>query len=101
MRKINFRNIALVIGVSVFDIALGAYDRIVNNTGFLKGASDWYGGLTSQAVALPASTVWNTSTVSLATTTQSAYSLGAIVMIVMAATAVLGVLFMMVGSRAA
>jgi hypothetical protein len=101
MRKINFKNIALVIGVSVFDIALGAYDRIVNNTGFLKGASDWYASVTSQAVALPASTVWNTSTVSLATTTQSSFALGSIVAIVMVAVAVLGVLFMMVGSRAA
>jgi hypothetical protein len=99
MRKINFKNIALVIGVSIFDIAIGAYDRIVNNTGFLKGLSDWYSGLILSPVAT--STQWNTSTVSLATSTQSAYSLGAIVMIVMAATAVLGVLFMMVGSRAA
>ena len=101
MRKINFKNIALVIGVSIFDIAIGAYDRIVNNTGFLKGTSDWYASVTSQAVALPASTVWNTSTVSLATSTQSSFGLLSMVLIVMVAVGVMGVLFLMVGSHAA
>jgi|WetSurMetagenome_2_1015567.scaffolds.fasta_scaffold1800048_1 hypothetical protein len=99
MRKINFKNIALVIGVSIFDIAIGIYDRIVNNTGFLKGLSDWYSGLILSPVAT--STQWNTSTVSLATSTQSSFSLLSVVLIVMAAVGVMGFLFVMAGSRAA
>ena len=99
MRKINFKNIALVIGVSVFDIAIGAYDRIVNNTGFVKGVSDWYASMST--ATLPTATVWHTNQISLATTTQSGYSLMGIVLLVMFAVGVMGVLFMFTGARSA
>jgi hypothetical protein len=98
MRKINFKNIALVIGVSIFDVAVGAYDRIVNNTGFVKGVSDWYASMST--ATLPTQSAWNTNTVSL-TTTMSGYSLFSVVLIVMLAVGVMGFLFMFVGARSA
>jgi hypothetical protein len=99
MRKINFKNIALVIGVSIFDIAIGAYDRIVNNTGFVKGVSDWYSGMTAHTVTN--SPIWNQTQLSLATTTQSGYSLSAVVVLVVVSVAILGVMFTLVGARSA
>lgn len=99
MRKINFRNIALVIGVSIFDVAVGAYDRIVNNTGFVKGVSDWYSGMIT--ATLPTSTVWNASYSTQLTTSVSGFGLLSMVLIVMLAVGVMGFLFMSFGARSA
>jgi hypothetical protein len=37
MRKINVKNIALIVGVTAFDLCVGFYDRFVNSTGIIKG----------------------------------------------------------------
>jgi hypothetical protein len=37
MRKINVKNIALIIGITAFDLGVGFYDRFVNSTGIIKG----------------------------------------------------------------
>lgn len=97
-RKINWNNIALIFGVSLFDIAAGAYDRIVNNSGMLKDVSNWYAGLVSQPVAT--AQTWNATHVQLATT-MSGFGLLSVVLIVIAAVGVLGVMFSLVGCRAA
>jgi hypothetical protein len=43
MSKINVRNVVLVIGVSIFDILAGFYDRFVNGIGIIR----WVGGQVS------------------------------------------------------
>jgi hypothetical protein len=93
MRKINFKNIALVIGVSIFDIAIGAYDRIVNNTGFVKGVSDWYASMST--ATLPTATVWNASYSTQLTTSASGFGLLGVVLLVIIAV---GILSLLVGS---
>lgn len=71
--KINFKNIALILGVSVLDIGCGVYDRIVNNTGVIKSIEE-FAATTSAHMANPAvAATWNQSNVNLVT--QSSFSL--------------------------
>jgi len=37
MRKINIKNIILIVGITAFDLGAGFYDRFVNSTGIIKG----------------------------------------------------------------
>lgn len=100
-RKIRWNNLALVVGISVFDIACGMYNRIVNDSGMIKSISEWYPAIAHQAATMPMSHTWNSTQVSLATTSQSGYGLMSVVLIVLAAIAIMGVLFTLVGARAA
>jgi len=100
-RKIRWNNLALVAGVSIFDIACGMYNRIVNNSGMVKSVSDWYVVFTNTLSHPITSGVWKTTQVSLATTTESGYTLTSVVLIVITAVLIMGVLFTLVGSRAA
>ena len=36
MAKINVRNIALILGVTIFNISAGFYDRFINGAGIIK-----------------------------------------------------------------
>jgi hypothetical protein len=40
MARINIKNIALVLGVTVFNMGVGLYDRIINSVGILKWIGD-------------------------------------------------------------
>ena len=100
-RKINWNNIALIIGVSLFDIAAGAYDRIVNNSGMLKSVSDWYVSISSQTPVVPAvSSAWNSTTITLQSSV-GGYSLLIMGIIVVFTIGLMGVLFSTMGFRAA
>lgn len=89
-RKINLKNIALILGVSVIDIGCGMYDRIFNNNGVIKFVSDAiYSNITNAVIT---STPWNSSTVNLATSTVSGFNLYGLLIIVIAGVGIMAIL---------
>jgi len=88
-RKINIKNISLILGVSVIDIGCGMYDRIFNNSGVIKLISDAIYSNINNAVIT--STQWNSTNVNLATTV-SGFNLYGLLIIVIVATGIMAIL---------
>lgn len=96
-RKINVKNIALILGVSVFDIACGMYDRIVNNSGVIKWVTD---AITSGAQNVATSAAWNTTNVNLASSTMSGFNFTSVLLIAIVGTAIMAVMLSTVSCSA-
>jgi hypothetical protein len=88
-RKINVKNIALILGVSIIDIGCGMYDRIFNNSGVIKLISDAIYSNINNAVIT--STQWNSTNVNLATSV-SGFNLYGLLIIVIVATGIMAIL---------
>lgn len=89
-RKINIKNIALILGVSIFDICCGMYDRIFNNNGVIKFVSDTiYSEITNSVIT---SAQWNSSNVNLATSTVSGFNLYGLLIIVIVGVGIIAIL---------
>jgi hypothetical protein len=88
-RKINVKNIALILGVSIFDIFCGMYDRIVNDSGVVKWITDV---VTSGAQNVATSAAWNTTNVNLASPTMSGFNFTSVLAIAIVGTAVIAVM---------
>jgi hypothetical protein len=73
--KINFKNIALILGVSVLDIGCGVYDRTVNNAGVLKSIEEFSSTLSNHISNPVLSQQWNQTNMQLSTTAASSFSL--------------------------
>lgn len=62
MAGINVKNIALILGVSVFDIGTGLYDRLVNGIGVLNSLAALTGAIPFKADTIhPFSGAWATA----------------------------------------
>jgi hypothetical protein len=96
-RKINVRNIVLIIGVSIFNIACGMYDRIVNDTGTIKWVTDT---VTSGAQNVAMSSTWNTTNVNLASSTMSGFNFTSILLIAFVGTVIMAVMLSTVSCSA-
>jgi predicted solute-binding protein len=94
-RKINVKNILLILGVAAFDAGIGIYDRIVNNTGTLKAISDaYYGALNATTSHAVTSARWAEVQSNVAT---SSFSLSSVLLIAIVGVALMS---LVVGSFA-
>lgn len=88
-RKINVRNIGLILGVTGIDMAVGFHDRLVRQTGIIKFVQDTPLGtaVAPQSVDLSYMSSWNSTTSYTLESTAGISGISAVIVIVIAIVA--------------
>lgn len=96
MAKINVTNVILIIGVTVFNMAVGLYDRLVNGVGVIDSLLKLAAAANNSAVAI----TWKTTDISMVTNVGSSFNFMALGAFIIVAVIIIGGLAGVMGRSA-
>lgn len=88
-RKVNWKNVSIVLLVGAIGIIIGFLDRVVNHVGPLENVIAFFASANSAAHQISPESAWYNTSITLASTAQSGFSMFGIVVIVIAGVAVM------------
>jgi hypothetical protein len=86
-RKVNWKNVSIVLMVSIFGISIGFIDRVVNHIGPLETIITHIAKFGTTEI--PPQAAWYNTTTTLASSANSGFNLFGLILIVMAAVCVM------------